>query len=59
MVGVGVIGAGLMGSTHARLLTTAVAGAEVVAISDAVHEPAEARGRPSSAWRRSTPTASS
>jgi myo-inositol 2-dehydrogenase/D-chiro-inositol 1-dehydrogenase len=41
MVKVGVIGAGLMGSTHARLLTTAVAGAEVVAISDAVHEHAE------------------
>ena len=34
----GVIGAGLMGSTHARLLASAVAGAEVVAISDAVHE---------------------
>jgi myo-inositol 2-dehydrogenase/D-chiro-inositol 1-dehydrogenase len=41
MVRVGVIGAGLMGSTHARLLTTAVAGAEVVAISDAVPEHAE------------------
>ena len=35
MVNVGVIGAGLMGSTHARLLATAVSGAEVVAISDA------------------------
>ena len=32
---VGVIGAGLMGSTHARLLATAVSGADVVAISDA------------------------
>jgi myo-inositol 2-dehydrogenase/D-chiro-inositol 1-dehydrogenase len=41
MVNVGVIGAGLMGSTHARLLRTAVAGAEVVAISDAMHESAE------------------
>nr|WP_270042302.1 Gfo/Idh/MocA family oxidoreductase [Solirubrobacter ginsenosidimutans] len=38
---VGVIGAGLMGSTHARLLATAIAGAEVVAISDAVHEHAQ------------------
>jgi myo-inositol 2-dehydrogenase/D-chiro-inositol 1-dehydrogenase len=37
-VNVGVIGAGLMGTTHARLLTTAVAGAEVVALSDAVHD---------------------
>jgi myo-inositol 2-dehydrogenase/D-chiro-inositol 1-dehydrogenase len=41
VVRIGVIGAGLMGSTHARLLTTAVAGAEVVAISDAAHELAE------------------
>jgi myo-inositol 2-dehydrogenase/D-chiro-inositol 1-dehydrogenase len=41
VVNVGVIGAGLMGSTHARLLATAIAGAEVVAISDAVHEQAE------------------
>ena len=41
MVNVGVIGAGLMGSTHARLLATAIAGAEVVAISDAVHEHAQ------------------
>jgi len=40
MVNVGVIGAGLMGSTHARLLTSAVAGAEVVAISDAVQDSA-------------------
>jgi myo-inositol 2-dehydrogenase/D-chiro-inositol 1-dehydrogenase len=38
MVNVGVIGAGLMGTTHARLLATAVSGASVVAISDAVHE---------------------
>ena len=35
-VNVGVIGAGLMGTTHARLLARAVAGAEVVAVSDAV-----------------------
>jgi myo-inositol 2-dehydrogenase/D-chiro-inositol 1-dehydrogenase len=41
VVKVGVIGAGLMGSTHARLLSTAVAGAEVVAVSDALHENAE------------------
>jgi myo-inositol 2-dehydrogenase/D-chiro-inositol 1-dehydrogenase len=39
-VGVGVIGAGLMGSTHARLLATAVSGAEVVAISDVLPESA-------------------
>ena len=40
MVNVGVIGAGLMGSTHARLLATAVSGAEVVAVSDALPESA-------------------
>jgi myo-inositol 2-dehydrogenase/D-chiro-inositol 1-dehydrogenase len=40
VVSVGVIGAGLMGSTHARLLATAVSGAEVVAISDALPESA-------------------
>ena len=38
---VGVIGAGLMGSTHARLLASAVSGAEVVAISDAVPDSAQ------------------
>src|SRR3954454_4903 len=38
---VGVIGAGLMGTTHVRLLSTAVEGAEVVAISDAVLPAAE------------------
>jgi myo-inositol 2-dehydrogenase/D-chiro-inositol 1-dehydrogenase len=36
MVNVGVIGAGLMGSTHARLLKSAVSGADVVALSDPV-----------------------
>jgi myo-inositol 2-dehydrogenase / D-chiro-inositol 1-dehydrogenase len=40
MVNVGLIGAGLMGATHARLLTAAVAGAELVAVSDAVRESA-------------------
>ena len=38
---VGVIGAGLMGTTHVRLLSGEVAGAEVVAISDAVVASAE------------------
>ena len=38
---VGVIGAGLMGTTHVRLLSGEVAGAEVVAISDAVVSSAE------------------
>jgi myo-inositol 2-dehydrogenase/D-chiro-inositol 1-dehydrogenase len=38
---IGVIGAGLMGLTHVRLLSGAVAGAEVVAVSDAVPEAAE------------------
>jgi len=38
---VGVIGAGLMGTTHVRLLSGEVAGAEVVAISDAVLPAAE------------------
>jgi len=35
---VGVIGAGLMGTTHVRTLTTTVAGAQVAAIADAVPE---------------------
>jgi myo-inositol 2-dehydrogenase / D-chiro-inositol 1-dehydrogenase len=35
---VGVIGAGLMGTTHARVLSTSVAGAELAAISDAFPE---------------------
>jgi myo-inositol 2-dehydrogenase / D-chiro-inositol 1-dehydrogenase len=38
---VGVIGAGLMGTTHVRVLGTAVAGAEVVAVSDAIRAAAE------------------
>jgi myo-inositol 2-dehydrogenase/D-chiro-inositol 1-dehydrogenase len=37
---VGVIGAGLMGSTHVRLLSGSVSGAQVVAVSDAVEEAA-------------------
>ena len=37
---VGNIGAGLMGTTHARVLSTSVAGAEVAAISDAFAEAA-------------------
>ncbi|MBV9195818.1 MAG: Gfo/Idh/MocA family oxidoreductase [Solirubrobacterales bacterium] len=41
MVSVGVIGAGLMGTTHARTLATAVPGAELTAISDTVSEQAE------------------
>jgi myo-inositol 2-dehydrogenase/D-chiro-inositol 1-dehydrogenase len=35
-IGLGVIGAGLMGSTHARVLSASVPAAEVVAISDAL-----------------------
>jgi myo-inositol 2-dehydrogenase / D-chiro-inositol 1-dehydrogenase len=38
---VGVIGAGLMGSTHIRVLSTSIAAAEVVAVADAVVEAAE------------------
>jgi myo-inositol 2-dehydrogenase / D-chiro-inositol 1-dehydrogenase len=38
---VGVIGAGLMGSTHIRIISGAVSGAEVVAVSDAIAESAE------------------
>jgi myo-inositol 2-dehydrogenase/D-chiro-inositol 1-dehydrogenase len=38
---VGVIGAGLMGTTHVRTLSTTVAGARVAAISDAVAAAAE------------------
>lgn len=38
---IGVIGAGLMGLTHVRLLSGAVSGAEVVAVSDAVPAAAE------------------
>jgi myo-inositol 2-dehydrogenase/D-chiro-inositol 1-dehydrogenase len=37
---IGVIGAGLMGTTHVRLLSTAVPTAEVVAVSDAIAESA-------------------
>jgi len=37
---VGVIGAGLMGTTHVRTLNTTVAGAQVAAIADAVPEAA-------------------
>jgi myo-inositol 2-dehydrogenase / D-chiro-inositol 1-dehydrogenase len=40
-VRVGVIGAGLMGSTHVRLLSAHVAGAEVAAVSDALPGQAE------------------
>jgi myo-inositol 2-dehydrogenase / D-chiro-inositol 1-dehydrogenase len=38
---VGVIGTGLMGSTHIRVISTAIAAADVVAVSDAVSEAAE------------------
>jgi myo-inositol 2-dehydrogenase/D-chiro-inositol 1-dehydrogenase len=38
---VGIIGAGLMGTTHARVLSTSVAGAELAAISDAFAESAQ------------------
>ena len=38
---IGVIGAGLMGSTHIRILAAAVSGARVVAVSDAVAASAE------------------
>jgi myo-inositol 2-dehydrogenase/D-chiro-inositol 1-dehydrogenase len=38
---IGVIGAGLMGSTHIRILTAAVSGADVVAVSDALAESAQ------------------
>jgi myo-inositol 2-dehydrogenase/D-chiro-inositol 1-dehydrogenase len=42
---VGVIGAGLMGTTHARLLSTAVPAAELVAVSDAIAASAERLAR--------------
>ena len=38
---IGVIGAGLMGTTHIRILSAAVSGARVVAVSDAFAESAE------------------
>jgi myo-inositol 2-dehydrogenase/D-chiro-inositol 1-dehydrogenase len=38
---VGVIGVGLMGSTHVRTLATAIRGAEVIAVSDALTTNAE------------------
>ncbi len=40
-VQVGVIGAGLMGSTHVRLLSSSVPAAEVAVVSDAIAESAE------------------
>ena len=39
---IGVIGAGLMGTTHIRVLSAAVSGAQVVAVSDASREPPSA-----------------
>ena len=42
---VGVIGAGLMGATHARILSAGVPGAELVATADPV-APADLQGRP-------------
>jgi myo-inositol 2-dehydrogenase/D-chiro-inositol 1-dehydrogenase len=44
-VGVGVIGAGMMGTDHVRTLTTAVDGAHVAAVSDADAARAEAAAR--------------
>ena len=38
---IGVIGAGLMGTTHARVLSTSVAGAELTAVSDAIAQNAQ------------------
>jgi myo-inositol 2-dehydrogenase / D-chiro-inositol 1-dehydrogenase len=40
-IGVGVIGAGVMGSDHARLIRSHVSGAHLVAVADA--DPARAR----------------
>jgi myo-inositol 2-dehydrogenase/D-chiro-inositol 1-dehydrogenase len=40
-LGLGVIGAGLMGTTHIRILNAGVSGAQVVAVSDARIESAE------------------
>src|SRR6476619_7497304 len=40
-VRVGVIGAGLMGTAHVRILAGAVSGAQVVAVSDALRPNAE------------------
>ncbi|MEQ9689574.1 MAG: Gfo/Idh/MocA family oxidoreductase, partial [Bauldia litoralis] len=39
---VGLIGAGVMGGDHARILSTSVGGAELVAVSDADRARAEA-----------------
>ena len=44
-LGVGVIGAGMMGSDHVRTLTTAVEGAHVAAVADADPARAEAAAR--------------
>jgi myo-inositol 2-dehydrogenase / D-chiro-inositol 1-dehydrogenase len=44
-VGVGVIGAGMMGADHVRTLTAAVDGARVVAVADADRTRAEAAAR--------------
>ena len=41
---VGVIGAGLMGTTHVRTLNTTVAGAHVTAIADAVPDAGRRQG---------------
>ena len=42
MIGVGIVGTGLMGSTHARILASSVSGAEVVALADPARATAEA-----------------
>jgi myo-inositol 2-dehydrogenase / D-chiro-inositol 1-dehydrogenase len=44
-IGVGVIGAGMMGADHVRTITAAVDGARVVAVADADRERAEAAAR--------------
>ena len=44
-VGVGVIGAGMMGTDHVRTLTAAVDGARVAAVADADPERAQAAAR--------------
>jgi myo-inositol 2-dehydrogenase / D-chiro-inositol 1-dehydrogenase len=44
-VSVGVIGAGLMGSTHVRTLSAAVPAADVAAVSDAIRDSAERLAR--------------
>lgn len=55
VLGVGVIGAGVMGSDHARLIRSEISGAKLVAVADA--DPARAAAAAMGAWSGTDPMA--